>query len=294
MKGIILADGSGSELSPASLAVSRQLLPVGDKPLIYYPLAVLMLADIREILVISTRADLPQFHRLLGDGAQLGLSIDYVERSEPGCGAAGAFVVGADHIGDDSVALILGDNIFHGHSLSDILVENSRDVHGCVLFGSPVKDPERHFVGITDTDGRLLAIDEKPQKTVSQRSNRAITGLYFYDNDVLDLAKNLRRSGSDTFELAEINWIYLEQGSARLVDLGNRCAWLEPTTMESLFQASLYVHTLQERQGVRIACLEEIALRMGFIGPEQCHRLGARLAGSAYGRYVMAVAAEPA
>ncbi|MBT2388402.1 MULTISPECIES: glucose-1-phosphate thymidylyltransferase RfbA [Streptomyces] len=288
MKGIILAGGSGTRLQPLTLAVSKQLLPVGDKPMIYYPLSVLMLTGIRDILIISTPVDLPQFKRLLGDGSQLGLRIEYSEQAQPN-GLPEAFVIGADHIGDDSVALILGDNIFHGHHFYSVLAENSRNVNGCVLFGYPVQDPERYGVGEVGPDGKLVSIEEKPAKP---RSNTAITGLYFYDNAVVDVAKNLKPSARGELEITDVNRWYLERGTARLVNLGRGFAWLDTGTPDSLLQAGQYVGTLEERQGVRIACVEEVALRMGYIDSEDCYRLGARLGKSRYGEYVMAIAQE--
>ncbi|MDV6011643.1 glucose-1-phosphate thymidylyltransferase RfbA [Haloechinothrix sp. LS1_15] len=289
MKGIILAGGNGTRLHPITLGVSKQLLPVYDKPMIYYPLSVLMLTGIRDILVISSPDDLPGYRRLLGDGAWLGLSIDYAEQDEPR-GLADAFRIGADHIGSDPVALVLGDNIFHGHGFSSLLLDSARDLDGCVLFGYPVPDPERYGVGVTDDSGRLIALDEKPSRP---RSNRAITGLYFYDNDVVDIARHLRPSARGELEITDINRTYLERGKARLVDLGRGFAWLDTGTHDSLVEATQFVQILEHRQGVRIACLEEIALRMGFIDNEQCYRLGERLAKSGYGRYVMELSAQP-
>ncbi|WP_063768296.1 glucose-1-phosphate thymidylyltransferase RfbA [Streptomyces griseus] len=288
MKGIVLAGGSGTRLYPITRTVSKQLLPVGDKPMIYYPLSVLMLADITEILIISTPTDLPQFRRLLGDGSSLGLTITYAEQSEPR-GIAEALVIGADHIGDDSVALVLGDNIFHGHGFSEILTENSRDLVGCVVFGYPVQDPERYGVGEVDAAGRLVAIEEKPMRP---RSNRAITGLYFYDNSVVDIAAGLRPSARGELEITDVNRAYVRLGQARLIELGRGYAWLDTGTPESLLQAGQYVRTMEERQGVRIACVEEIALRKGFIDAEACYRLGISMSSSAYGRYVMEIAEE--
>ncbi|MEU6605318.1 glucose-1-phosphate thymidylyltransferase RfbA [Streptomyces shenzhenensis] len=288
MKGIILAGGTGSRLYPITLAISKQLLPVGDKPMIYYPLSVLMLADIRDILIITTPHDLPQFRRLLGDGSHLGLRIDYAEQPKPN-GIAEAFVIGADHIGDDSVALVLGDNIFHGHSFSEVLRKEREKLDGCLLFGYEVHNPEQYGVGETDGDGILLSIEEKPERP---RSNRAITGLYFYDNDVVGQAATLRPSARGELEITDLNRMYMERGRARLRELGRGFAWLDTGTPESLLQAAQYVRTLEERQGVRIACVEEVALRRGFIGPDECHRLGARLGNSDYGRYVMAIASE--
>ncbi|MFJ8936122.1 glucose-1-phosphate thymidylyltransferase RfbA [Streptomyces sp. NPDC102365] len=290
MKGIILAGGTGTRLHPITVSVSKQLLPVGDKPMIYYPLSVLMLADIKEILLICTERDLDQFRRLLGDGSQLGVRIDYAVQNRP-AGLAEAFVIGADHVGDDDVALVLGDNIFHGHHFYDLLQSNVRDVQGCVLFGYPVEDPERYGVGETDASGRLVSLEEKPARP---RSDLAITGLYLYDNEVVDIAKNLRPSARGELEITDVNKNYLARGRARLVDLGRGFAWLDAGTPESLLQAAQYVRTLEERQGVRIACVEEVALRMGFIDADSCHRLGEQMSQSGYGQYVMSVAREMA
>jgi glucose-1-phosphate thymidylyltransferase len=286
MKGIILAGGSGTRLYPITRAVSKQLLPVYDKPMIYYPLSTLMLAGIREILIISTPTDLPGFQRLLGDGAELGLQLSYAEQPSPD-GLAQAFLIGADHVGDDLSALVLGDNIFHGPGFSGRLknsVEGLRaGTDGCVLFGYPVKDPERYGVGEADADGRLLSIEEKPAKP---RSDRAITGLYLYDAQVVDLARSLKPSPRGELEITDLNKLYLEQGKARLVDLGRGFAWLDTGLHESLLEAGQYVQVLENRQGIRIACIEEIALRMGFIDARACHRLGERQAKSGYGRDV--------
>ncbi|ALG09335.1 glucose-1-phosphate thymidylyltransferase RfbA [Kibdelosporangium phytohabitans] len=288
MKGIILAGGSGTRLHPITVAVSKQLLPVNDKPMIYYPLSVLMLAGIRDILIISTERDLPQFERLFGDGSGLGLNLSYAVQRQPN-GLPEAFLIGADHIGTDSVALVLGDNIFHGPRFSDVLAGSIRDLDGCVLFGYPVHDPERYGVGETDATGRLVSIEEKPARP---RSNRAITGLYFYDNDVVDIAKNLHPSARGELEISDVNQHYLERGKAKLVDLGRGFAWLDTGTPDSLLLAGQYVQTLEHRQGVRIACVEEVALRMGFIDPDACYALGAFQAKSGYGQYVMAIARE--
>ncbi|MEU1687058.1 glucose-1-phosphate thymidylyltransferase RfbA [Micromonospora sp. NPDC005707] len=288
MKGIILAGGSGTRLHPITIPVSKQLLPVGDKPMIYYPLSVLMFAGIREVLVIARPADLPMFQTLLRDGAQWGLRITYAEQPQPR-GIAEALLIGAGHIDGDECALILGDNIFHGNAFSQLLHRESRQLHGCTLFGYRVNDPQRYGIGVTDPEGRLVAIDEKPSHP---RSNRAITGLYFYDSDAVDIAKNLRPSARGELEITDVNNVYLTRGLARLVDLGRGFAWLDTGTPEALLQAGQYVRTLEERQGVRIACLEEIALRMGFIDAEACHALGATMANSNYGRYVMSIARE--
>ncbi|GAA4859473.1 glucose-1-phosphate thymidylyltransferase RfbA [Saccharopolyspora cebuensis] len=286
MKGIVLAGGNGTRLHPLTQAVSKQLLPVYDKPMIYYPLSVLMLSGIRDVLLISTPADLPLFQRLLGDGSRFGIRIDYAVQDEPR-GLAEAFVIGADFIGDDPVALVLGDNIFYGQGFSRVLRNSARELHGCTLFGYPVRDPERYGVGEVDDEGNLLSIVEKPQRPAS---NTAITGLYFYDNDVVDIAKGLTPSARGELEITDINLTYLERGRARLTPLGRGFAWLDTGTHDSLVEASQFVQVLEHRQGVRIACLEEIALQMGYISPDECFALGADLAKSGYGQYVMEVA----
>jgi glucose-1-phosphate thymidylyltransferase len=286
MKGIILAGGSGTRLHPITQAVSKQLLPVYDKPMIYYPLSVLMLAGIRDILIITTPNDLPSFRRLLGDGNQFGVEISYAEQPEPN-GLAEAFIIGADFVGNDSVALVLGDNIFFGADFSGDLHDNVSDLDGAVLFGYRVKDPERYGVGEVDETGRLLSIEEKPEKP---KSNRAITGLYFYDNDVVEIAKNLTPSPRGELEITDVNLTYLRQGRARLVDLGRGFAWLDTGTHDSLLEAGQFVQVLEHRTGVRIACLEEVALERGFITPDECYALGRKLAKSGYGDYVMSVA----
>jgi glucose-1-phosphate thymidylyltransferase len=290
VKGIILAGGSGSRLHPITRAVSKQLLPVYDKPMVYYPLAVLMLAGIRDILVISTPHDLPMFRRLLGDGAELGLRLDYAEQAEPN-GLAEAFLIGAEHVGDEPAALVLGDNIFHGPGFSGMLARSIADIAagqaGCVLFGYPVRDPQRYGVAEFDADGTLLSIEEKPE---FPRSDRAVVGLYLYDNDVIEIARGLRPSARGELEITDVNRAYLDRGDARLVDLGRGFAWLDTGTHESLLEAGEYVRVLENRQGIRIACVEEIAMRMGFIEPSACYALGERLAKSGYGEYVMDVA----
>ncbi|PXY17076.1 glucose-1-phosphate thymidylyltransferase [Prauserella sp. PE36] len=286
MKGIVLAGGSGTRLHPITQAISKQLLPVYDKPMIYYPLSVLMLAGIREVLVISTPTDLPNFRRLLGDGSQFGLELSYAEQAAPN-GLAEAFVIGADFVGDDDVALILGDNIFYGQGFSRTLQEQVSTLDGCVLFGYPVKDPQRYGVGEMDADGRLVSIEEKPERP---RSNRAITGLYLYDNQVVEIAKGLTPSKRGELEITDVNMAYLRQDRARLVELSRGFAWLDTGTHDSLLEAAQFVQVLEHRTGVRIACLEEIALRMGFITADECYQLGAKLAKSGYGDYVMDVA----
>ncbi|MEO3977585.1 glucose-1-phosphate thymidylyltransferase RfbA [Streptomyces sp. CAU 1734] len=287
MKGIILAGGNGTRLHPITLGISKQLLPVYDKPMIYYPLSVLMLAGVRDILLISSPVDLPQFRRALGDGSSLGINLTYAEQDEPR-GLAEAFIIGADHIGDDSVALVLGDNVFHGPGFAQLLHRHLPHHEGALLFGYPVRDPERYGVGETDAHGRLLSIEEKP---AHPKSNRAITGLYFYDNDVVRIARGLTPSPRGELEITDINQDYLTRGKASLVDLGRGFAWLDTGTHDSLLDASQYIQTLEQRQGLRIACIEEVALRMGYIDADQCHLLGTRLRKSGYGQYVMSIAA---
>jgi len=282
----VLAGGSGTRLHPITQAVCKQLLPVYDKPMVYYPLSVLMLAGIRQILIISTPADLPLFRRLLGDGAALGLRLSYAEQAQPG-GLAEAFVIGEKFIADDSVALVLGDNIFYGPGFSGKLQQCAAGLDGCVLFGYPVKDPRRYGVGEVDAAGKLISIEEKP---AVPRSNKAITGLYFYDNDVVKIARSLAPSARGELEITDVNVHYLQQGRATLIDLGRGFAWLDTGTHESLLEASQFVQVLEHRQGVRIACLEEIALRMGFIDADACYALGQALAKSSYGQYIMDIA----
>jgi glucose-1-phosphate thymidylyltransferase len=286
MKGIILAGGSGSRLYPVTGAISKQLLPVYDKPMIYYPLSVLMFGGIRDILIISTPVDLPQFQRLLGDGSAWGIRLSYAVQAQPN-GLAEAFLIGADHVGDDPVALVLGDNIFHGPGFPRQLRRAIADLDGCVLFGYPVRDPSRYGVGESDENGRLISIEEKPAKP---RSNRAITGLYLYDNTVLEIAKKIRPSARGELEITDVNRAYLERGSAVLIDLGRGFAWLDTGTHDSLLEAGQYVQVLEHRQGIRIACLEEIALSMGYIDADACYALGAKLGNSRYGEYVMSIA----
>ncbi|MFD7506307.1 glucose-1-phosphate thymidylyltransferase RfbA [Streptomyces sp. NPDC059850] len=295
MKGIILAGGSGTRLKPLTGVVSKQILPVYNKPMIYYPLSVLMLAGIREILVISSPSHLEMFRSLLGDGSQLGLSIDYAEQKEPN-GIGEAFVIGAGHVGADQVALILGDNVFHGHGFSELLRTTAAGLDGCALFGYPVKDPWRYGVAELDADRQLTALTEKPSEP---RSNIAVTGLYMYDNDVVGLAQDLVPSERGELEITDINRAYLEQGRAQLAELGRGFVWLDMGTHDSLLEAGQYVQILEKRQGVRIGCVEEIAYRMGYIGMEECHRLGSEQAGTEYGAYLInlvegAAASHPA
>ncbi len=290
MKGIILAGGSGTRLHPATLGVSKQLMPIYDKPMVYYPLSVLMLADIQDILLISTPTDLPLFERLLGDGSELGLRISYAVQPSPD-GLPQAFTIGADHIGDDSVALILGDNVFHGPGFSELLANTARNLDGAVLFGYPVADPERYGVGEVDANGKLISIEEKPAQP---KSNRAITGLYFYDNEVVEIARGLKPSARGELEITDVIRAYQARDKVHVVDLGRGFAWLDTGMHDALLEASQYVQTLQNRQGVGIACLEEIAMRMGFISADECYRLGEKLAKSGYGKYLMTVASAGA
>jgi glucose-1-phosphate thymidylyltransferase len=269
--------------------VSKQLLPVYDKPMIYYPLSVLMLAGIRDVLVISTPHDLPLFERLLGDGSQLGMSFSYSVQPEPR-GIAQAFVIGADHIGSDNVCLVLGDNIFHGHGLQDQLTQAASLESGCVLFGYVVKDPERYGVAEVDEEsGRVLSIEEKPPHP---KSNVAVTGLYFYDNDVVEISRTLTPSARGELEITEVNNRYIERGDATLQLLGRGMAWLDTGTQDAMLEASTFVQVLEHRQGEQIACLEEVAWRMGFIDTDQLERLGRGLGKSNYGQYVIRLAEE--
>ncbi len=286
MKGIILAGGAGTRLHPITRATSKQLLPVFDKPMIYYPLSVLMLAGIRDVLIITTPEDNPAFRRLLGGGSEWGINIDYAVQDAPN-GLAEAFIIGADHVGDDSVALVLGDNIFYGQGFSHTLRRAAEQVEGCVLFGYPVRDPERYGVAELDQSGTVVSIEEKPTKP---KSNLAITGLYFYDNDVLGHAAELRPSARGELEITDLNNIYLRAGKATLTNLGRGFAWLDTGTHDSLLDAGEFVRVLEHRQGIRISCLEEIALVNGFITADACLVLGKALAKSPYGEYVMAVA----
>ncbi|MFC7745261.1 glucose-1-phosphate thymidylyltransferase RfbA [Nocardiopsis composta] len=286
MKGIVLAGGRGTRLHPVTSAVSKQLLPVYNKPMIYYPLSVLMLAGIRDILVITRPDHIGQFRALLGDGEHLGVSIGYAPQEEPR-GIAEALTIGAGHIGDDPFALVLGDNVFHGPGLYSLLHTSAAELDGCVLFGYPVSDPERYGVGEVDAEGRLVSLEEKP---AAPASNLAVTGLYMYGPDAVDIARGLAPSDRGELEITDVNIAYLKQGRARMVDLGRGFAWLDAGTHDSLLHAAQYVQVLEERQGIRIACLEEIAYRMGFIDAEACMELGRRYGGSAYGAYLMEIA----
>jgi glucose-1-phosphate thymidylyltransferase len=287
-KGIILAGGAGTRLHPITKAVSKQLVPVYDKPMIYYPLSTLMLAGIRDILVISTPHDQPAFRRLLGDGSQWGISIDYAKQPRPE-GIAQAFLIGADFIGRSPVALILGDNIFYGQNLSKMLQAAARRREGATIFGYWVHEPQRYGVARFDGRGRVVDLVEKP---VAPPSNYAITGLYFYDSGVVHRARRLKPSARGELEITDLNREYLRAGRLRLEKLGRGSAWLDTGTHESLLDAGLFVRIVEERQGLKIACVEEVAFRMGFIGPRQLRALAEPLQKSGYGRYLLGLLAE--
>lgn len=286
MKGIILAGGSGRRLYPVTLGTSKQLLPIYNKPLIYYPLSTLMLAGIRDILVVCSPGSLSGVESLLGTGEHLGMSIRYVVQTEPR-GLADAYIVGADHIKNDNSALVLGDNIFHGSGFRELLAQAMATLDGCVLFGYPVNDPERYGIADVDDKGRLVSVLEKPE---SPPSNNAVTGLYFYDPDVVEIASELRPSPRGEIEITDVNQCYIDEGRAHLIELGRGFTWLDAGTYHSLLEASHYVQVLANRQGVEVACVEEIALRMGYITAEECHALGTRVQDSEYGRYVQKIA----
>nr|WP_325265936.1 glucose-1-phosphate thymidylyltransferase RfbA [uncultured Rhizobium sp.] len=287
MKGIILAGGSGTRLHPMTLVTSKQLMPVYDKPMIYYPLSTLMLAGIRDILIISTPHDLPNFKRLLGDGSAWGISLSYAEQPSPD-GLAQAYVIGAEFVGSEPSCLILGDNIFYGHGISDLFTSAASRAEGATVFAYHVQDPERYGVVEFDSSMKAISIEEKPQ---APRSNWAVTGLYFYDNEVVDIAANLKPSERGELEITDVNRVYLERGKLSVEQMGRGYAWLDTGTPDSLSEAAEFVGTLQKRQGIKINCPEEISFRQGFITQAQLERIGLKLGKSDYGKYLLLVAA---
>jgi glucose-1-phosphate thymidylyltransferase len=288
MKGIILAGGAGTRLYPITNSISKQMLPVYDKPMIYYPLSVLMLAGIREILVISTPRDLPGFKNLLGNGSSLGLSFTYIEQPSPD-GLAQAFILGEDFIGEDPVCMILGDNIFYGHGFGDILLETARLKKGACIFGYYVTDPERYGVVEFDVKKRPVSIEEKP---VNPKSNYAVTGLYFYDNTVIAKAKSLKPSARGELEITDLNRLYLKEGDLKVKLMGRGMAWLDTGTYESLLQAANFIATLEQRQGLKASCIEEIAFKRGFISRDQLVSIATPFKNSQYGKYLLRIANE--
>lgn len=283
IKGILLAGGSGTRLHPITRATSKQLLPIYDKPLVYYPLSSLMLAGIRDVLVITTPHDQEGFQRLLGDGADLGIHIQYQAQEKPD-GIAQAFLIGREFLGGSRAALALGDNVFYGHGFSELLQHAVDRTRGATVFGYQVRDPERYGVVEFDESGRAIGLEEKPEKP---RSSHAVTGLYFYDSDVVDIAENLEPSERGELEITDVNLAYLERGDLHVERLGRGIAWLDTGTHESLLQAANFIHAIEERQGLKVACLEEIAYRMGYIGADDVQRLAEPMSKTGYGQYLL-------
>lgn len=283
MKGIILAGGSGTRLYPATLAICKQLIPVYDKPMIYYPLSTLMLADIRDILIISTPSDTPRFKDLFKDGSQLGISINYKVQEFPK-GIADAFLVGADFINDDDVCLILGDNIFYGNALHRVVREAKNELDGAIIFGYFVNDPQRYGVVEFDSEGNVISIEEKPEKP---KSKYAVVGLYFYNNEVVDIARSIKPSNRGEIEITDLNNEYLKKGKIKVKLLGRGYAWLDSGTHSSIIESSNFIKTIEDRQGLKIGCIEEVAYRMGYIDAQQLQKLAIPLLKSGYGEYLL-------